>query len=99
MYFEWDANKAESNLKKHGVSFNEATEAFYDPDAIANRDIEHSDEEQRFYLIGFSSRRLLFIIYAERNAAGETIRIISARKAERTRQLEYYAANFNRDTN
>ena len=56
-------------------------------------DLDHSKEEQRFYLIGFSSRRLLFVIYAEIGEIKDTIRLISARKAERKYQNEYVEAN------
>ena len=94
MKFEWDENKAESNIKIHGVSFEEASEAFFDPQAIYNYDAAHSDEEQRFYLIGFSTRRLLFVIYAETDKMGAVIRIISARKAEAKYQDEYRQANY-----
>jgi uncharacterized DUF497 family protein len=57
--FEWDDRKAVENLSKHGVSFGEATEVFYDPNALEDYDIEHSDDETRFNIIGLSSRRLL----------------------------------------
>ncbi len=93
MNFEWDENKAESNLKTHGVSFEEAMDAFFDPNAVRAFDLDHSKEEQRFYLIGFSSRRLLFVIYAEIGEIKDTIRLISARKAERKYQNEYVEAN------
>lgn len=97
MIFEWDINKAALNIKLHGVSFDEAIEAFYDPNAIQEFDYEHSIEEERFYLIGFSSRRLLFVIYAERETNGETIRIISARKAEAKYQQEYETENYGKE--
>ncbi len=88
MRFEWDEAKATVNLKTRGVSFNEAVEVFFDPNAVEGFDAEHSDEEDRFYIIGFSSRRLLFVVYAER-LQGDVIRIISARKAEGKKQKEY----------
>ena len=88
MRFEWDAAKAAVNLKTRGVSFNEAVEVFFDPNAVEGFDVEHSDEEDRFYIIGLSSRRLLFVVYAER-LQGDVIRIISARKAEVKKQKEY----------
>lgn len=78
MRFEWDDGKARANLEKHGVSFGEATEVFYDPNALEDYDSGHSDTEARFLLLGLSSRRLL---YAER--AGDAVRIISARKADK----------------
>jgi len=85
--FEWDDEKAISNLEKHGVSFGEATEVFYDPNALEEYDTEHSDEENRFFIIGLSSRRLLYVIYAERT--GDVVRIISARRADKA-ELENY---------
>jgi len=88
MRFEWDAAKAAANLKTRGISFNEAVEVFFDPNAVEGFDAEHSDEENRFYIIGFSSRRLLYVVYAER-LQGDVIRIISARKAESKKQKEY----------
>ncbi len=88
MRFEWDEAKAASNLKIHGVSFNEAVEVFFDPNAVEGFDTEHSNDEDRFYIIGFSSRRLLYVVYAER-FKDNIIRIISARKAEGKKQKEY----------
>lgn len=79
MRFEWDDEKALINLEKHGVSFGEATEVFYDPNALEGYDAEHSIGETRFFIIGLSSRRLLYVVYAERE--GDVVRIISARKA------------------
>ena len=88
MKFEWDETKAAANFKAHGVSFDEAVEAFFDPNAVEGFDREHSIDEKRFYIIGFSTRRLLYVVYAER-LEGQTIRIISARKAEGKKQKEY----------
>jgi uncharacterized protein len=85
--FEWDDEKAISNLEKHGVSFGEATEVFYDPNALEEYDTEHADEENRFFIIGLSSRRLLYVIYAERT--GDVIRIISARRAGKAERENY----------
>ena len=87
MRFEWNDAKAISNVEKHGVSFGEATEVFYDPHALEDYDTRHSKSESRFVIIGLSSRRLLYVIYAERNA--DIIRIISARKANRYEQKSY----------
>jgi uncharacterized DUF497 family protein len=85
--FEWDDEKAIANLEKHGVSFGEATEVFYDPNALEGFDAEHSTEENRFFIIGLSSRRLLYVVYAER--ADDMVRIISARRAM-NREQELY---------
>ena len=65
MKFEWDEAKAAINLKIHGVSFDEAIEAFFDPNAVEGFDSGHSKNENRFHIIGFSSRRLLYVVYAE----------------------------------
>lgn len=93
MKFEWDINKAAINIKIHGVDFEEAVEAFYDPNIVRGFDSLHSEDEERFYIIGFSSRRLLFVIYAER-INSDIIRIITARKAEAKYQKEYREENY-----
>jgi uncharacterized protein len=85
--FEWDDNKAAANLRRHGVSFDEAVEVFYDPHALEDYDAGHSDEEARFIILGLSSRRLLYVVYAER--AADAVRIISARKADRVELRDY----------
>jgi uncharacterized protein len=91
MDFEWDPRKAASNLKKHGVSFGEAVEAFYDPFAVDDIDDRHSTkDERRFTLIGSSSARLLIVAHTVRFS--EKIRIISARKANRTESRIYEQA-------
>ena len=58
MRFEWDDQKALENLKKHGVTFGEATEVFYDPNALETEDTEHSVDEARFSIVGYSTRRI-----------------------------------------
>ena len=79
MRFEWDRRKAGENLRKHGVSFNEAETAFYDPLAATFDDPDHSIAEQRLLTVGFSSAgRLLVVSHTEFSAI---IRIISARPA------------------
>lgn len=79
MRFEWDANKAASNLKKHGVSFEEAMTTFYDPLAATFDDPEHSQEEGRLVTIGYSARdHLLVVCHVERRGG---VRLISARRA------------------
>ena len=87
MRFEWDDEKAISNLEKHGVSFGEATEVFYDPNALEGEDEEHSVEEYRFFIIGYSANRLLYVVFAERHK--DVIRIISARKPTSTERELY----------
>ena len=87
--FDWDASKAALNLKKHGVSFDEAQSAFYDDFAMQFFDEDHSDHEDRFLLLGMSSEaNLLLICHCERADAG-VIRIISARKATK-RESAFY---------
>lgn len=79
MQFEWDTKKAEQNIKKHGVSFDEAVTIFYDPLSATFDDPDHSIGEQRYITIGFSSQGLLLVVaHAERK---KNIRIISARPA------------------
>ncbi|MEN3333849.1 MAG: uncharacterized protein V7641_3214 [Blastocatellia bacterium] len=91
MRFEGDANKAAANLAKHGVSFEEAQEVFDDEDALVSYDAFHSEDEERFFIIGFSSRRLLYVVYAE--CEDDVIRLISARRAVREEQKDYERAN------
>jgi len=79
MQFEWDRDKASANLKKHGVSFDEAVTIFHDPLAATFDDPDHSSRERRFLSIGYSSsNRLLVVSHTER---GDSVRIISARLA------------------
>ena len=88
MEIEWDADKATSNLQKHGVGFEEASTALLDPLALAQEDAT-SEGEPRWVLIGMSARaRLLTVIYTLRRP--ERIRLISARKATR-KEANYYA--------
>jgi uncharacterized DUF497 family protein len=79
MLFGWDPEKAKLNLKKHGVSFDEAATAFYDPLSATFDDPDHSEGEQRLITVGVSSQdRLLVIAHTER---GNVVRIINARAA------------------
>jgi uncharacterized DUF497 family protein len=85
---EWDPAKAEANLKKHGVSFEEAATSMLDPLALAQEDTG-ATEEARWILIGMSATtRLLTVVYTLRSE--ERIRLISARKATR-KEAAYYA--------
>lgn len=91
MEFEWDPAKASSNRKKHGVSFEEAQTVFLDPHALPRFDAAHSMGEDREITIGLSHRlRLLYVVHTERH--GDTIRLISARKATRAEAAEYAEA-------
>lgn len=85
--FDWDAPKSTANLRKHGVSFEEAATVFGDPLAITFPDPDHSVREARFITIGQSLQDLLLVVaHIER---GRTIRIISARKATRHERTIY----------
>ena len=87
--FEWDPNKGTANKLKHGVSFEEAQSVFYDEYAIQFYDEAHSEEEDRFLMLGLSNEsRVLLVCHCER-ADGEIIRIISARKATKTERKHY----------
>jgi uncharacterized DUF497 family protein len=89
MRFEWDPAKASANRRKHQVSFEEAQTVFYDEFAVQFFDDQHSTQEERFIMLGMSSSaRLLVVVHAER-AAGEVVRIISARKATRN-EAKFY---------
>jgi uncharacterized DUF497 family protein len=80
MAFVWNDDKARSNLRKHGVSFDEAASVFLDTLGAITADPLHSDDEERFVLLGLSGRgRLLVVVHTER---GEDIRLISARLAD-----------------
>ena len=87
--FEWDPRKAAANRKKHGVSFEDAQSVFSDERARLIDDPDHSEEEDRFVLLGLSSSiRLLVVAHCYR-AEGNVVRIISARKATREEQAFY----------
>ncbi len=88
--FEWNQTKARSNLKKHGISFEEALSVFYDEYAIQFYDDGNSElGEARFLMLGLSNEsRLVLVCYCERRS-GEVIRIISARKATKNERRCY----------
>ena len=87
LLFEWDLDKARLTLKKHGVSFDEASTSFRDPLSQTIEDPLHSENEERFVLIGRSIQgRLLVIVHTER---GERIRIISARLGTKREKSGY----------
>jgi uncharacterized DUF497 family protein len=87
LVFEWDANKAKQNVKKHRVSFEEASRVFADPLSRTIFDPLHSDDEDRFIILGQSQKqRLLVVVFTDR---GERIRIISARVATRRERNDY----------
>ncbi|CCI01963.1 BrnT family toxin [Microcystis aeruginosa] len=87
MEFDWDKNKAERNLSKHEVSFEEAKTVFDDPLYVDFYDLDHSEDEDRYLLVGQSNRgRLLIVSYTER---GNLIRLISAREVTKTERETY----------
>ena len=89
LIFEWDNTKAEENLKKHGVSFEEAQSVFFDDNAVQFWDDKHSDNEERFLMLGMSNKiRILLIVHCFREYES-TIRVISARKATKKEKMEY----------
>lgn len=87
--FTWDSRKATSNERKHAVSFDEAQTVFLDDSALLIADPGHSEDEDRFLLLGLSAKlRILVVCHCIRES-GDVIRIISARRADRTEQGEY----------
>ena len=85
--FQWDQNKARTNLAKHGVSFEEAATVFGDPFSLTIPDPDHSESEDRFITLGTSHNgKLMVVVHTER---GESIRIISARRASRKERKTY----------
>ncbi len=87
MQFEWNRNKAASNLSKHEVSFEEAKTIFDDPLYVDFYDPDHSEDEERYLIVGESNRgRLLIVSYTERE---DSIRLISARELTRTERQAY----------
>jgi uncharacterized DUF497 family protein len=87
LQFEWDEEKATSNLRKHGVSFEECITVFGDPQTLTIFDEEHSDQEDRYIDMGRSAiGRVLVVVYTER---GESIRIISCRRATSAERRQY----------
>jgi len=88
--FEWDDRKERTNIKKHGVSFEEARTAFYDENAIQFFDPDHSEHEDRFILLGLSFKlRILVVCHCFRESE-TVVRLISARKADKDEEYEYW---------
>jgi hypothetical protein len=91
LQFEWDKRKESANVKKHGVSFDEARTCFYDEKAIQFFDPDHSDEEDRFILLGISHKLNTLVVchcFREKEAH---VRIISARKADKDEEYYYWS--------
>jgi uncharacterized protein len=88
--FEWDQAKAAENYAKHGVSFEVAKKVFKDPFAIERLDDREDYGEQRFILIGMAEDAVIFVAYTER---GDCVRLISARRATKHEQDDYFTRN------
>ena len=87
--FEWDENKNIINQKKHKVSFEEAKTVFYDPAALIIHDPDHSEEEERFLIMGLSQTLNVLVVCHCYRENEEIIRIISARKADKDETRKY----------
>ena len=87
--FEWDKNKNRINQRKHGISFEEASTVFYDEEALLRDDPDHSEEEDRFIILGLSNKTNLLVVCHCYRASETVIRIISARKATKTESKFY----------
>ena len=88
--FIWDNIKNEINIKKHGISFQEARDVFYDVNSITDADFEHSYDEERFIIIGMTkATKLLCVCHCYRED-GDVIRLISARKADKNETNLYW---------
>jgi len=95
LQFEWDPDKSAANEKKHKVSFDEATTVFADPLSVTTFDPRHSDDEDRFVIVGMSSNgRLVVVSFTDRE---NRIRIISARVATRRERKQYEEGNETQD--
>jgi uncharacterized DUF497 family protein len=88
MRFEWDEAKNQANIRKHGIDFREAAYVFSDPHALSIPDNEHSDDEERWVLLGRNrNEKILLVVHTYRQ--GDSIRLISARKATPAEQATY----------
>lgn len=88
--FEWDEKKNAANINKHGIPFEEARTVFYDDNALLLHDPDHSHEEDRFILLGLSAKLTVLVVCHCYCKSGEVIRIISARKAAKNEQRQYW---------
>ncbi len=88
--FEWDKIKEQANLEKHRVSFDEAATVFYDADARVIDDPEHSEDEERFIILGLSGKANLLVVCHCYRVSETVIRIISARRATKTEAKQYH---------
>ncbi|MYM89955.1 BrnT family toxin [Rugamonas sp. FT82W] len=90
MRFEWDPRKAKANLRKHGVSFEEAKDAFRDPYAQSWLDSGHADVEDRYQLLAQSRHRDVLLLISHCFPSGDSVRIISARRASKSERKRYF---------
>jgi len=91
LLFEWDKRKENANIKKHGISFEEARTSFYDENAIQFFDPDHSDEEDCFILLGVSHKLSALVVCHCFKEEETTVRIISARKADKDEANFYWS--------
>jgi uncharacterized DUF497 family protein len=89
MFFDWDQNKAKSNVRKHGITFLEAMTAFRDINALVLDDGQHSVDEERFILLGMSKETNLLLVCHCYRGDDDVVRLISARKANSHEAKEY----------
>jgi uncharacterized protein len=85
--FEWDDNKNQINRTKHKIDFMDAIQVFFDDQRVSRIDNRHDYGEERYQVIGMSNERVLFVVYTERFT--NTIRVISARKANKKERAAY----------
>lgn len=88
--FEWDDNKNKKNRSKHNIAFEEAQTVFEDEEALVIHDPDHSEQEDRFIILGLSRKANLLVVCHCYKASDTVIRIISARKATKTETKQYY---------
>jgi uncharacterized DUF497 family protein len=88
--FEWDKRKEKNNIKKHGISFSEARTAFYDENAIQFFDPDHSEDEDRFILLGISFKLRIVVVCQCFRESETVVRIILARKADDNEENDYW---------
>lgn len=88
--FEWDERKNKANMLKHGLSFEEAQTVFFDDDGLLIADVGHSEDEERFLLLGLSVVGKSLVVCHCYREADTVIRLISARKASRSEQADYW---------
>ena len=88
--FEWDEAKNRANRREHGVSFEEAQTVFLDENAVRFFDPDHSDDEDRFLMLGISFHLRVLVVCHCFRASDTSIRIISARKADRKEEADYW---------